>query len=447
MRDRRRRLLRIASFALMTAVAATSFAASCAATDSRNAFEVYRIGGDELTAIAFAAAGAVFVVVWNLVLRRAAVAGTAQIAQVNALNQQILDSSCDGIAAVDTDLNFILANGAAVRLMGWENGSVVGVNISDTHLASLAYRTSLRQVVSGGASGTRCDMDLDVGSGQRIFNVSLAPLMPAKSAWCGYVAASKCSGALLVFSDVTALRRSEQIESTSFVMSALARSVSSVAAEVRNPLLSIREYLEELPVRHGDGEFIDEICRFVPSQIDRVEAVIADLLVFGRPEPPRREVFDLAECVSEALNRIEAEADSRGIIVHSQIEQTQVFADRAQIADAVFRVIESAVASSKYMSEVEVHLRAASHDWAEVEVRDCASCSGFERAGSERSDSAAELFFRAGPGDPALGMAVSYRILQQNGGLLTASTTPNGTCIEMRIPRGSPQATTARQSL
>ncbi len=398
------------------------------------------------TAMAFAAAGAVAVIMWNLVLRKLSAAKTAQIAQVNALNQQILESSGDGIAVVDSDLKFVLANSAATRLMGWEGDSVVGVNISDTHLAPLVPRTPLRQVAGGTASRMRCDIDLNVGADTRVFDVRIAPLsrlMPADSRCCVKPRISWASGALLVFSDVTSLRHSEEIESTSFVMSALARSVSSVAAEVRNPLLSIREYLEQLPVRYGDSAFLDEISRFVPSQVARVDAAIRDLLVLAKPEPPDRAVFDLAACVLEALGRIEAEAHSRGIIIHSQLDQAQAFADRGQIADAVFRVIERAVASSKYMSEVEVCVRATSEDWAEVEVCDCVSLARFERAESERSDSAVDLFFRAGPNDSALGMAVSYRMLQQNGGLLTVGATPDGTRVKMRIPRGLATASAA----
>lgn len=240
-----------------------------------------------------------------------------------------------------------------------------------------------------------------------------------------------------MFSDATMLRRSEQIESTDLVMSALARSISGVAAAIRNPLLSIREYLEQLPDRHDQREFIDEICGFVPSEIDRVNAAIGDLALLTRPEPPEPKSFDLAACVKEALSRIRAEADSRGIIIRSQLADTEAFADEAQIADAVYRVVANIVESSRYRSEVEVDLQIANEASAEIEVRNRVSDAGARYARIERAEQkAAELFFRAAPGDSALGMAVAYRILQSNGGLITASATPDGVCVKMTIPRG-----------
>jgi len=134
-----------------------------------------------LTASALILAGAVLIIAWNFSLRRLVAAKTTEIAQVNALNHQILESSCDGIAAVDSELSFIWANGTAMRLMGWNRRSIAGVNLADTLLAPLVYRTPLRRIASEEADATRCDVELSIGDEQRIFSVSLMPLMPQAS--------------------------------------------------------------------------------------------------------------------------------------------------------------------------------------------------------------------------------------------------------------------------
>jgi len=385
-----------------------------------------------LTASALILAGAVLIIAWNFSLRRLVAAKTTEIAQVNALNHQILESSCDGIAAVDSELSFIWANGTAMRLMDWKQGSVVGVNLSDTLLAPLVYRTPLRRIASEEADAIRCDVELNIGDEPRIYSVSLMPLMPQAS--------SVQSGVLLSFSDVTALRHSEQAASTGLLMSALARSVSGVASAIRNPLLSIREYLGQLPDRCDQPEFIDEVCRFVPSQVDRVNAAIGDLAFFAKPRSPEPEAFDLAACVGEVLARAGDEADSRGIIIRADLADVKAFADKAQVTDAVYRVISNAIACSRHRSEVEVHLRIANEAFAEIEVCGYIPDLGtqwerIERGEQSRMDAAAELFFSARPGDSALSMAVAYRILKLNGGLLAADATHEGACVKMTIPR------------
>jgi signal transduction histidine kinase len=223
-------------------------------------------------------------------------------------------------------------------------------------------------------------------------------------------------------------------------MSALARSVSGVASAIRNPLLSIREYLGQLPDRCDQPEFIDEVCRFVPSQVDRVNAAIGDLAFFAKPRSPEPEAFDLAACVGEVLARAGDEADSRGIIIRADLADVKAFADKAQVTDAVYRVISNAIACSRHRSEVEVHLRIANEAFAEIEVCGYIPDLGtqwerIERGEQSRMDAAAELFFSARPGDSALSMAVAYRILKLNGGLLAADATHEGACVKMTIPR------------
>ena len=178
----------------------------------------------------------------------------------------------------------------------------------------------------------------------------------------------------------------------------------------------------------------------MPSQVDSVNAAIGDLAFFAKPEPPKPEAFDLAACVGEALARAGDEADSRGIIIRSDLADAHAFADKAQVTDAVYRVVANAIACSRHRSEVEVHLRKANEAFAEIEV--CgyvpdlgAQWARIERAEQSRMDAAAELFFSARPGDSALSMAVAYRILQLNGGSLVADATRDGACVKMTIPR------------
>ena len=79
-----------------------------------------------MTVLGLIVGGALLVVAWNISLRQLVARKTAQIAGVSALNKQILDSSDEGIAAVDADLRFIWANLTAARLLGVDEASPGG---------------------------------------------------------------------------------------------------------------------------------------------------------------------------------------------------------------------------------------------------------------------------------------------------------------------------------
>ncbi len=383
-----------------------------------------------MTVLGLIVGGALLVVAWNISLRQLVARKTAQIAGVSALNKQILDSSDEGIAAVDADLRFIWANLTAARLLGVDEASLVGKHVSDTILAPVVYRTNMRDVATGSAISFRHDVQIQSADGtSRLFRVRAMPLVLNGSPQ-GNDAEPERRGALLVFSDVTASVRSEEIEATSYIMDALAMSISGIASEIRKPLQSIRAYLQELPCRIDQRDFVEETIRFVPAQIDHVNDLIADLLVFSDPPAPQPELFSLDEAVEEAIERASDEATARGVIIAREMRPVKAFADRSQVMDAVYRVLSDAVSSSRYMGTVAVVVSATPDGWAEVEVCD-------------RSPAPTTLgpvppvspIFRIRAGKIGLGAAVSYKVLQANGGLLTATQSGGTVCIKMRIPR------------
>lgn len=377
---------------------------------------------------------ALVVVAWNISLRRSVARSTAEITRILALNEQILASSDEGVAAVDEHMTFIWANRKAARLLGVDEQRLVGMAVDDTALSPIAYRTNLKDVAAEGARGFVHDVEVQpaaavswADASPKMFRVRAFPLLPREREQ--RPAASRGSGALLMFSDVTAAVRSEQLEAVSNVMDALAISVSGIASEIRKPLLSIRTYVKALPDRLNDSSFIKEVRGFIPTQIDSVDSLIEDLVVFSEPPAPHAAVFNLDEAVRDAIVRVEPEVVARGVMITRDIGATPAYADSGQVADAVYRVLSDAVASSRYMGIISVRVGASDDGWAEVEV-----CGGsFERPGTRTGGAVAPIFRSRGERS-GLGTAVSYKLIQANGGLLTVATSGAVPCARMRIP-------------
>lgn len=377
---------------------------------------------------------ALVVVAWNISLRRSVARSTAEITRVLALNEQILASSDEGIAAVDERMTFIWANRRAARLLGVGDGQLVGMAVSDTVLSPVVYTTNLRDVAAQGASGFVHDVEvqpaLDAaapGAGPRLLRVRAVPLLPREREQG--TATPRRHGALLMFSDVTAAVRSEQLEAVSNVMEALAISVSGIASEIRKPLLSIRAYLKELPDRLDDPNFIREVQRFIPSQIDSVDSFIEDLVVFSEPPAPRPAVFGLDDAVRSAIEKVEPEVTARGVMITRDVAATPAYADSAQVSDAVYRVLSDAVTSSRYMGIVSVKVGLIDDGWAEVEV-----CGGNLERPAMRTTGAIAPIFRSRGERSGLGTVVSYKLIQVNGGLLTVATSGSVPCVRIRVP-------------
>ena len=87
-------------------------------------------------------------------------------------------------------------------------------------------------------------------------------------------------------------------------LSALGILAAGVAHEIRNPLVSVRTFIQLLPERLADEEFRTGFRDLALGEIERICGLINDLLAFSRPAPAQREPTDLNELVAQILSLI-----------------------------------------------------------------------------------------------------------------------------------------------
>ncbi len=71
-------------------------------------------------------------------------------------------------------------------------------------------------------------------------------------------------------------------------LAVLGTLAAGVAHEVRNPLVSVRTFIELLPERLHDEEFRTSFRDLTLAEIERICALLNDLLAFARPAPGQR---------------------------------------------------------------------------------------------------------------------------------------------------------------
>ena len=101
-------------------------------------------------------------------------------------------------------------------------------------------------------------------------------------------------------------------------LSALGLLAASVSHEIRNPLVSVRTFIQLLPERLADEEFRTVFRELALSEIDRICALINDLLAFSRPAPAQRELTDMNELVGQIVRLLEVESRRRDVQLSSK---------------------------------------------------------------------------------------------------------------------------------
>jgi len=90
-------------------------------------------------------------------------------------------------------------------------------------------------------------------------------------------------------------------------LAALGGLVAEIVHEIRNPLVSVKTFLQLLPEREGDPEFRESFLQVASEEVRRIERLLDAVLVHGSPAPPVR-----ADATSSAKNAFESVAQLVG---------------------------------------------------------------------------------------------------------------------------------------
>ncbi len=283
----------------------------------------------------------------------------------------------------------------------------------------------------GEAPDATWSLALPVGAGDRVGGLLLlaraggAPLTPAERALAAGVADAL---AQLVASERQAaeLRQTRELLGRADRLSALGMLAAGVAHEIRNPLVSVRTFIQLLPERLADEEFRTEFRELALGEIERICALINDLLAFSRPAPAERKPTDLNELAAQIARLLEAEARRRDVAVafHAEPDLPHVVVDEAQVKQVLMNLLLNALQACGSHGSVEITTRSEEdrgERWCTVTVGD--SGAGIP---PEHVEQIFDPFFTTKDAGSGLGLFIARQIVTEHGGYITTAPRPGG---------------------
>jgi signal transduction histidine kinase len=266
-----------------------------------------------------------------------------------------------------------------------------------------------------------------------------APLSAADASLAGAVAAAVARVSEHGRLDAE-LARLHQVVAHADRLAAIGTLAAGVAHEIRNPLVSVRTFIQLLPERLADEEFRTGFRELALTEIERICGLINDLLSFARPAPEQREPTDLPELVGQITHLLEAEARKQDVVVvcRTEPELPLVTVDEAQVKQVVLNVLLNAMQASGSGGRVEIRIGQAHDDghWCVLTVAD--SGSGIPPEHAERIF---DPFFTTKDSGSGLGLFIAHQIVAGHGGYIcTAPRTGGGTEFSIHLPLGEDDA-------
>jgi two-component system, OmpR family, phosphate regulon sensor histidine kinase PhoR len=323
--------------------------------------------------------------------------------------EAVLADMTEGVMVVDGTDRIQKFNLSAERLFGQAFEAVKGRPVYEV----IRNGDLLRFIEKTQASSEPIEEDIVLHEAKDIFLQAHGTVLRGSE--------DRIQGVLLVFSDVTRLRRLENLRK---------EFVANVSHELKTPVTSIQGFVETL--KDGANQNPKEAERFLDiilKHTRRLNAMIDDLLNLSRIEQQteKREIVlernSVRDVIEEAVSICQAKADAKTITLQIECGKDLTAMMRPDLlVQAVSNLIDNAV---KYTGEAgKVTVRAARReDGIHIEVEDRGA--GIPK---EHLPRLFERFYRVDPsrsrdmGGTGLGLAIVKHVAQAHGGRAEASS-------------------------
>ena len=353
----------------------------------------------------------------------------ASLSRARAELEAVLGSMAEGVVAVDSDERVLLMNSAAARLLSLDAPPASGLPLW-TRVRHAELELRLRQVLSDGRPWTG-----DAGAPRAdglVLGLSIAPIEGAEPA-------GRPAGAVVLLSDVTSVRRLEQVRID---------FVANVSHELRTPLAAIMGALETLSEPDADPETVRRFLELANRNATRLQAIVNDLLDLSKieaeaetmaVEPLRADVP-----LRTAAGALAGAAEAKGVALElpPPLAADVQVAGHAQRLEQVFtNLLENAIKYTPAGGRVSVRAVATPRE-VRFEVQDTGI--GIPAASLPR---VFERFYRVDRsrardmGGTGLGLAIVKHAVKAHGGTVSATSEEGrGSCFRVSLPRLDPAA-------
>ena len=231
---------------------------------------------------------------------------------------------------------------------------------------------------------------------------------------------------LLVVEDITdeEARRNARFEEEK--NRTLNQVVAGIAHEIKNPLTSIKTFVEVLRGANSDPRFMEDFICYVPAEVERINRLVESLISYAKPARGVMEPLDLTEVVRESCLFAQTANQNKSIVIEESIEDGhRIVGNRDQIKQILINIVINGMES---MDEKLATLPDGSVLTLSISLRSGAGGSivAVRDEGMGMSPEAIEQcmnpFFTTKRTGTGLGLTLSKQFAKDNDGELTISS-------------------------
>jgi two-component system sensor histidine kinase AtoS len=264
----------------------------------------------------------------------------AQLREVSNLeryNARVLASMTNGVVTLNMEGRIVKWNEMAAHITGYPVAEVEGRCCRELFASNPTFMRLLLEGIHGKGVWWERGVSFIRPDGREVpleINTSLLEDDTGQT-----------TGLLGIFRDLSLVRELEQRLRRADRLAAVGRMAAMVAHEIKNPLVALKTFVDMVPRRAKDPAFIARFQDIVPKEVDRVNAIMEDLLELSRPPRISPRPLDVQEILARCVALYEQQAAERNIAISQELSPalTQVRADPEYLLRALGNLTVNAI--------------------------------------------------------------------------------------------------------
>jgi len=362
-----------------------------------------------------------------------------EMVRLKEYNENIVRQMKSGVISVDGDQRIVLFNPAAEEMLGLSAHEMMGQT-----LAALPHNIArcVRQAL--GDTSARSEYRFHVERPGR----TPIPVACSTTGWPGSQLSQ--TGAVAVISDLTIVEELERERQQAEHLAMIRVLSAGMAHEIRNPLVAVRTFAELLPTRWEDAEFRGKFLATAEEEIERIDRLLADLLMLSKPADAVCENIDVDAVCDSVVRAMSARAEARGVklVTDLQVNGQQPMGDEGRLHQALLNLVSNAVEAEPESGLVKLTTRqGVGNQDSPIVIMSVYNASS--HIPESQREQIFKPFYSRRAGGTGLGLAICQTIIEEHGGAIRVkSDIGEGTefLIELPLPAGNGEDDYARSS-
>ena len=344
--------------------------------------------------------------------------------QTQDYTRQVVASMANGLLSINIEGKITSYNPLALELLGLKEVEIQGMDF--------------KKIIDFKAAGIIQTLDqcISVLDREIIYHKPSGEIIPLALSITPILGESNiCQGAVIILRDLSEIKQLEEKVRRSEKLAAIGKLAAGVAHEIRNPLSSIRGFAQYLQRSLKDHPQEQEYAETMVSEVDRINAVVSDLLSIARPIEAELSPTDVTELIEHSIRLVQADARSRNVNIELNISDlSKIPLDSNQMTQAILNLLLNALQAVNSGGRIEVGAELdPSVSRLKIWVED--NGSGIT---ADQKDKIFDPFFTTREKGTGLGLAIVHKIVENHNGEIHLESPPpgekKGTRITLSIP-------------